>query len=897
MVLRFDDIEVDVDAFEIRRAGGRIHVEPQVFDVIRTLIDHRDRLVSKEELLDTVWGTRFVTESALTSRIKAARRALGDNGREQRVIQTVHGRGYRFVVPLDEHVPLRSAGLDPGDGEHARLLERDDALEALSAAVASAGLGRGRIVVVTGEPGIGKTALVRAFIRSLGDRARVLFGSCDDLVTPRPLGPFDDMASAAPALAAALASPTPADVHRALLGELRGGPHPVIVVIEDAHWADEATIDVLTWLVRRIETLPVTVVLTYRDGVVIDAHPLLPMLGSIPPAITQRLRLEPLSTAAVAELVGTDRAEQVASATGGIPFFVSEVAALDPLTDGDVPASVTHAVLARIARLPTATRDLLDQLAVEPSRTATSLLDRLQPDWADDVEPAEQLAVITSEPGWLAFRHELARRAVLEAMPASRRAVLHRAVASALAAADADPARVVHHAEAGGDVELLVTHARIAADRAAAASAHREAWSHLQRLVPLLDHIPAADVATLLEFASREAYAAGDMTAAHDLAARSLDEFRTASDTVGRGRLHRWLSRIRWFEGRRLESEVQARLAVDVLEPLGPSEELAWAFSNLSQLSMLAWHSDDAVRWGERAIEVATAVDAQSALAHAMLNVATARAMTTEDEGPHREAVAVALAAGEHHEVVRGLGLIAYRAMESDRLLRAAEVGREALAYAENHEVETLRQYLIAILGRVAFLEGRWEEAEELLGEIARSPMPVNRMFALRTLAQLQLRRGDPEAARTIAEGRRLADQAAEPQRTLPMVEIEAEQAWLDGRVVELVPRLVDAMGPAQWFPAFLGRIARWLQEAGSLDEVPADIPEPRLAELEGRWADAADAWRERGMPYEEALALARTGNDGLVEARAIAERLGAAPLLRRLGAPERVSGVAGRRS
>jgi len=130
----------------------------------------------------------------------------------------------------------------------------------------------------------------------------------------------------------------------------------------------------------------------------------------------------------------------------------------------------------------------------------------------------------------------------------------------------------------------------------------------------------------------------------------------------------------------------------------------------------------------------------------------------------------------------------------------------------------------------------------------------------------------------------------------LPMLEIEAEQAWLDGRLVELVPRLVEAMGPAQWFPGFAGRIARWLQEAGALDEVPADVPEHRLAELEGRWADAADAWRELGMPYEEALALARAGTDGLVQARAIAERLGAAPLLRRLDAPEWVSGVAGRR-
>jgi hypothetical protein len=274
-----------------------------------------------------------------------------------------------------------------------------------------------------------------------------------------------------------------------------------------------------------------------------------------------------------------------------------------------------------------------------------------------------------------------------------------------LASSGADPARVVHHAEAGGDVELLVSHARRAADRAAAASAHREAWSHLQRLLPLLDHVPDDDVSNLLESASREAYAAGDVTAAHELAARSLDGFRAAGDAVGRGRLHRWLSRVHWFQGRRFEAEVQARLAVDALEPLGSSEELAWAYSTLSQLAMLAWREDDGIRWGEKAIGVAAEVGASAVLAHAMVSVATARTLAASgDEGPPREAVAAALAAGEHHEVVRGLILIAYGAMEADRPARAGEVGREALEHAERHEVETLRQYVVALLGRVAFL-------------------------------------------------------------------------------------------------------------------------------------------------------------------------------------------------
>lgn len=102
VIFVFGDCELDLGRFELRRAGRLRPVEPQVFDLLAVLIRERDRVVPKEELLDTVWGNRFVSESALTSRVKAARQAIGDDGRSQRLIRTAHGRGYQFVVPVDE---------------------------------------------------------------------------------------------------------------------------------------------------------------------------------------------------------------------------------------------------------------------------------------------------------------------------------------------------------------------------------------------------------------------------------------------------------------------------------------------------------------------------------------------------------------------------------------------------------------------------------------------------------------------------------------------------------------------------------------------------------------------------------------------------------------------------
>jgi pimeloyl-ACP methyl ester carboxylesterase len=102
LIFVFGDCELDLDQFELRRAGRPRPVEPQVFDLLAVLIRERRRVVPKEELLDIVWGNRFVSESALTSRVKAARQAIGDDGRSQRLIRTARGRGYQFVAPVDE---------------------------------------------------------------------------------------------------------------------------------------------------------------------------------------------------------------------------------------------------------------------------------------------------------------------------------------------------------------------------------------------------------------------------------------------------------------------------------------------------------------------------------------------------------------------------------------------------------------------------------------------------------------------------------------------------------------------------------------------------------------------------------------------------------------------------
>ena len=179
MRYRFGDFELDDERYELRRGGDPVPMEPQVFEVLAHLVRHHDRLVTKEELLDQVWGTRFVSESTLTSRIKLGRRLLGDDGRRQSTIRTVHGRGYRFAADVEQATVAAPAagGGAPGlaaDGQEIRFCRADD-----GARLAYALHGDGPVLVkaanwLTHVDHDWRSPLWRHWLTELGARHRVV---------------------------------------------------------------------------------------------------------------------------------------------------------------------------------------------------------------------------------------------------------------------------------------------------------------------------------------------------------------------------------------------------------------------------------------------------------------------------------------------------------------------------------------------------------------------------------------------------------------------------------------------------------------------------------------------------------------------------------------------------
>jgi len=341
------------------------------------------------------------------------------------------------------------------------LLEREGELALLGELLANVKSdGCGAVVLVSGEAGVGKTALLRQFCDHQANGAQIFRGACDPLFTPEPLGPLLDIAAGLGGdFAEALGD-------RRELHELVGAlirtlatRRPAVLAFEDVHWADEATLDVLRVLIRKIEDVTALVVLTFRDDELEWSHPLRRTLGELAKqrSVT-RVKLTPLSPDGVAELArpqGVDAGELYRT-TGGNPFFVVEVLA----SGGDrIPATVREAVLARGSRLTSSARSLLEAVALVPPQAELWLLEALLGSRGNDLEDCLASGMLRSEPAGIVFRHELARLAVEESVAPDRALAIHRRALAALADPPngaADLARLAHHAESARDVESVL---------------------------------------------------------------------------------------------------------------------------------------------------------------------------------------------------------------------------------------------------------------------------------------------------------------------------------------------------------------------------------------------------------------------------------------------------------
>jgi DNA-binding CsgD family transcriptional regulator/tetratricopeptide (TPR) repeat protein len=769
------------------------------------------------------------------------------------------------------------------------ILEREPFLLQLASAHAEAAGGAGRLVLVSGEAGIGKTTLALRFAECLDSRPRVLWGACDALLTPRPLGPLHDIARLSRGALGSLLEER-ADRERlfagflAELGRERGG----VVIIEDVHWADEATLDLLKFVARRIRQVPALLVLTFRDDEVRPDHPLRLLLGDLPREHTLRLRLPRLSEVAVRTLAqGVGRsADELYGATCGNPFFVTEVLASE---GGGVPTSVHDAVLARALRLPCSARQVLDCVAVIPGRADRWLVEEVASPSSDAIESCIAAGMLHSTAEHLAFRHDLARQVWEDSLEAGRTRALHARILEVLLARGEEPgslARMAHHADRAGDAAAVLQFAPAAAREAATLGAHREAVAHWSAALRCAERLAPEEHAELLEQHSYECYLIEQIAESISSRRAALDIWTAVGRRCREGESLRWLSRLSWFSGRKTEAEHHAREAVRILEAEhSPGRELAMAYSNLSQLYMLEERYLEARDWGAKAIEMGRSLGDMEVLIHALNNVGTAQALQDLEEGCRKleESLRLALEGEFQEHVARAYTNLSCRTMEA-RCYRAARVWLErGVVYCMQRDLDSWAFYMRSYLARAFFEQGEWTRAAEEAASILVHPTvsPITRIPALVVLARVRVRRGDPGAAELLDEALALALPTGELQRIAPVAAARAEAAWLAGDAVRAASEAREAyqLSLSRDNPWERGEICFWLWRAGVLPSPPDGIAEPFALQITGQPRDAATAWEVLGCPYEQAAALTDSDQESdLRAALAIFERLGATP-------------------
>lgn len=756
------------------------------------------------------------------------------------------------------------------------LLEREQLLRLLTEYADEARTGTGRLVLVAGEAGVGKTALVDAAeTRIPGHWLRT---ACDGLFTPRPLGPLFDLANLVGGELLTLvgeAAPREGLFAHALRALTDPGKRLTTLVIEDVHWAGEATLDLVRFIGRRLPSLPVMVVLTFRDDQLSGDSPLRVCVGDLASfSPTRRLSVPPLTEAAVAQLAADtglaaetklDPAE-VHHLTGGNAFLVAEVLQVGTLDHRALPSSIRDAVLARTARLDPRTRPVLEVSAllgrvVEPALLTDVLA---QPDLVDaGLDDLVAAGFLLTEGDTLRHRHELTRLAIEGEIPPHRRAALHAAIVEALLRRSVpDHARVAHHADAAGNSPVALEHAPIAARRASALAAHREAAAEYRCALRHADG--ASDVlrANQLHELTVELTLIDEWPEAERAHRQALEVWRPRRHPTTRRRAvaHRPAAGV-GRRGRRV-----AHQAVQLLEPLGSSRELAWAWTTAAGAAMQTSAHAEALEACRRALALAELLDLPAVRSSVLNTEACVRASLGEPDwaGRLELALAVAVDSGDAMQAAR-----AYTNLVGNHAGRCefATVERwyvEGLAFCDDHDIGTYGNCIRGYRALSLVPQGRWDEALVVAADILRSSRSAaNRAEALLATAAVLVRRGSPRAATTV---RQLHDEASRSGSAYWVVLadlVRAESHWLAGDLDaarHAVPALsAESVLSDAWERAHLR--AWWARITGQPTEAPGDAPTPYALMFSGEIDGAVATWDRLGCPYDAALTLLDAGS------------------------------------
>ncbi len=795
----------------------------------------------------------------------------------------------------------RDAGSYP---ERVALVERDGLLDTLHGLHAEARSGSGRLVLVHGEAGVGKSALVREWSAAAEGRGTVLRGACDPLSSPRPLGPLVDVAPRlGPTVDRLLRSGERDGLFEAALAALED-QGPAVLVLEDLHWADMSTLDLVRFLARRLEGTHVLVVATYRDDHLQPSDPLRVTLGDIASQpVVRRLAVPLLSPAGVAVLAaesGLD-AEALHRETGGNAFFVTEVVASG---GGHLPATVQDAVLARVHRLSPQARGALETSAVVGSRFEPALVHALPEVTTEAIDECVTSGMLRFDAPVYGFRHEIVRQSVLSGIGPGRLGALHWQVLDRLRAMPMSPrpyARLAEHAEMAGDGPAVVEFAVAAGDAAASLGAHREAAYQYGRAMPYAGLLDDEARIELLTKRAAECQTSDDHEHAIAAWGEALVLLRAAGRHLDMVEALLGTDESYYTIGDNSRGTELVEEALAVLDGVAPCRQLALAIGRRGTHHVRASENAAALPWLERAVAMGREVGDHEVVCRAMVHQGVARWFLGEHgtgAAMVREGLQIALehdledCAARTYQTLASLAWLELDPSEAHELFEQAE------RYTAERD---LHGQLMCVLASEISLKvemGRWDDATAQARDLlyVRNTGRASRIEPLTALGLLAARRGDAdgvwgpldEARDHIAKSQSLGYQGfiAMTRGEVYLLHDDVERIRS-----EVLPWYEEAVRLGD--EDVLAELTMLVWRAGLVGDVPVGLREPELLTMTGHHRQAADLYAAAGLPYKAAWALLDSDEEiDLREARAMFDRLGAKALVERCDAKLRAIGA-----
>ncbi len=766
------------------------------------------------------------------------------------------------------------------------LYERGTQLATLAALVDDLGTAGGKVVLIRGEAGIGKTALVTAFLAEHAASCHVLIGACDDLLTPEALGPFWDMARDEPEIAAALDTAGRPKLFGMLVDLLSRSLRPTLLVIEDTQWADDATLDAIKYLGRRIGRTNGLLILTYRDTELETDHPLRQVIGDLPPGNVERFQLPPLSTFAVEAMIGSRRIDvaRVIAQTDGNPLFVTELLADED--SGSIPASINETVTGRLARVSDDARKVLEVVAVMPGEAARSLVHTVAGPAFDALAECEHTGLLRTAGDSVGYVHELLRRAVEASIPPDRRQGLNRAVLGALPDST-DPARFAHHAREANDIDAILLYAPAAARAAGAADSLTDSIAHYRVAEPYLDRLPPQEAAQILhELAQQEFDHDDSMASAH--IERAVELRRGLDDPFS---LSSSLMLQSMVEYGSLDTESALTLIQEAVDVASVDERSREYTRALRMLGYVTWlHFEDipqSLPIVDAALEIAREIGDPLAEMEAMTTKGNIEYSIGVPGGMELiESVrAMAERTGHRWREVGALQNMSGMAADFRNMTLAVDYARRALETSIRYEQRALEKGTLAMYAEMLMWLGEWDEAIDAATG-AFDAQAYTEAIAWRVIGTIETRRHGTQGRAPLERMWEISKSTKALTTADPCAAAMAEYMWLTGDEDPVWLERCDellAMGRNVGDPWPSGALAFWMWKLGRVHDLPEGSADFYMWIPKGELDRAAGFWADRGIHYEEALALMHGDIPQRIEALRLADDLGADALSARI--------------